>query len=61
MIPEGIYGARRIFGDLREAGEQCGLYRIERMMRVNGIKPIRGYKEPRSIAGGALDHCSDTA
>lgn len=47
----GIYGARRIFGDLREAGEQCGLHRIERIMRVNGIKPVRGYKKPRSIAG----------
>lgn len=47
----GIYGARRIFGDLREAGEHCGLHRIERIMRINGIKPVRGYKKPRSIAG----------
>ena len=47
----GIYGARRIFGDLREAGEPCGLHRIERIMRVNGIKPVRGYKKPRLITG----------
>lgn len=47
----GVYGARRIFGDLREAGESCGLHRIERIMRENGIKPVRGYKKPRTIAG----------
>lgn len=47
----GVYGARRIFGDLREAGESCGLHRVERIMRENGIKPVRGYKKPRSIAG----------
>jgi putative transposase len=47
----GVYGARRIFGDLREAGEICGLHRVERIMRENGIKPVRGYKRPRTIAG----------
>lgn len=47
----GVYGARRIFGDLREVGEVCGLHRIERIMAKNGIKPVRGYKKPRSIAG----------
>jgi putative transposase len=47
----GVYGARRIFGDLREAGESCGLHRVERIMRENGIKPVRGYKRPRTIAG----------
>ncbi len=47
----GVYGARRIFGDLREVGEICGLHRIERLMQENGIKPVRGYKRPRTIAG----------
>ncbi|SFL24641.1 HTH-like domain-containing protein [Mesorhizobium albiziae] len=47
----GVYGARRIFGDLREAGEICGLHRVERLMRENGIKPVRGYKRPRAIPG----------
>lgn len=47
----GVYGARRIFGDLREVGEVCGLHRVERLMRENGIKPVRGYKKPRTIAG----------
>ena len=47
----GVYGARRICGDLREVGELCGLHRVERLMRENGIKPVRGYKKPRTIAG----------
>lgn len=47
----GVYGARRVFGDLREAGETCGKHRVERLMRVNKIKAVRGYKAPRPIAG----------
>ncbi|MFB9984683.1 IS3 family transposase [Mesorhizobium kowhaii] len=35
----GVYGARRIFGDLREAGESCGLHRVERLMRENASSP----------------------
>lgn len=34
----GVYGARRVFGDLREAGETCGKHRVARLMRANKIK-----------------------
>lgn len=37
----GVYGAQRVFGDLREAGETCGKHRVERLMRVNKIKAVR--------------------
>ena len=47
----GVYGARRVFGDLREVGETCGLHRVERVMRNHKIKAVRGYKTPRHIAG----------
>ena len=47
----GVYGARRVFGDLREAGESCGKHRVEKIMRASQIKAIRGYKSPRRIAG----------
>jgi len=30
-------GVRRIFLDLREAGETCSLHRVERIMRLNKI------------------------
>ena len=47
----GVYGANRVFGDLREAGETCGRNRVARLMQVNKIKAVRGYKAPRRIAG----------
>lgn len=47
----GVYGARRVFADLREAGESCGKHRVARIMREHKIKAVRGYKAPRKIAG----------
>jgi putative transposase len=47
----GVYGALRVFADLREVGETCGRHRVARIMRVNKIKALRGYKAPRPIAG----------
>lgn len=32
------YGARRIWHDVLEEGLACGLHRIERLMRVNGLR-----------------------
>jgi putative transposase len=43
----GIYGAPRIFLDLREAGETCSKHRVARIMRVNKIKALHGYRAPR--------------
>ena len=47
----GVYGAPRVFLDLREAGESCGKHRVARIMRAHKIKALRGYKAPRAIAG----------
>lgn len=47
----GVYGAPRVFLDLREVGERCGKHRVTRIMRMNKIKAIRGYKAPRVMAG----------
>lgn len=47
----GVYGARRVFGDLREVGETCGKHRVEKIMHQHKIKAIRGYKAPRRIVG----------
>jgi len=47
----GVYGARRVFLDLREIGEACGKHRVARIMKVNGIKAIHGYKIPRGPYG----------
>jgi putative transposase len=47
----GVYGARRVFADLREVGERCGNHRVAKIMRCHQIKALRGYKAPRRIAG----------
>lgn len=47
----GVYGSRRVFGDLREAGETCGRHRVEKIMRRHRLQAIRGYRTPRRIVG----------
>src|SRR5690348_10626060 len=47
----GVYGAQRIFLDLREAGEPCSKHRVARIMRVNHIKALHGYRAPRYARG----------
>ena len=45
----GIYGAPRIFLDLREAGETCSKHRVARLMRVNNIRALHGYRTQRYV------------
>ncbi|HBV3119836.1 TPA: IS3 family transposase [Klebsiella pneumoniae] len=47
----GVYGYRRVHGDLNEIGETCGKNRVGRIMQLNRIKAVRGYKAPHRIAG----------
>jgi putative transposase len=47
----GVYGAPRVFLDLREIGERCGRHRVARLMRSHKIKALRGYKAPRPVKG----------
>jgi putative transposase len=47
----GVYGAPRIFLDLREAGETCSKPRVARIMRANHIKARHGYRAPRYARG----------
>lgn len=42
----GVYGAPRIFLDLREAGETCSTHRVARIMRTNNMKALHGYRAP---------------
>ncbi len=46
-----IYGAPRVFLDLREAGESCSKHRVARLMRENRMRAQPGYKTRRYIAG----------
>jgi len=47
----GTYGSPWIHRDLREAGEDCSVHRVARIMRENKLRAQIGYKR-RSIKGG---------
>src|SRR6478735_8136807 len=42
VASHGIYGAPRVFLDLREAGETCSKHGVARLMRINGIRAAYG-------------------
>jgi putative transposase len=47
----GIYGTPRVFLDLREAGETCSKHRVARLMRVNHLRALHGYRTRRWSVG----------
>jgi putative transposase len=51
MASHGIYGAPRVFLDLREAGETCSKHRVARLMRVNHLRALHGQRVRRWSVG----------
>ncbi|WP_336944585.1 IS3 family transposase [Acinetobacter modestus] len=47
----GVYGYRKIHCDLKDVGESCGINRVHRLMKADGLKSQRGYRKPRAYAG----------
>ena len=47
----GIYGAPRVFLDLREAGETCSKHRVSRLMREANLRARHGYRTRRWSVG----------
>lgn len=49
---QGIYGAPRVFLDLREApGETCSKHGVARLMRVNHLRALHGFRTRRWSVG----------
>ena len=48
---QGIYGAPRVFLDLREAGETCSKHRVARLMREQKLRALHGYRTRRWSVG----------
>ena len=48
---QGSHGAPRVFLDLREAGETCSKHRVARLMRVNHLRALHGYRTRRWSVG----------
>jgi len=51
VASHGIYGAPRVFLDLREAGETCSKHRVARLMRENNLRARHGYRTRRWSVG----------
>lgn len=50
-----VYGAPRVFLDLREAGETCSKHRVARLMRENGIQAQASYRTRRYVASKPIE------
>ena len=48
VASQGVYGAPRVFLDLREAGETCSKHRV---MRLNNLRALHGYRTRRWSVG----------
>jgi putative transposase len=48
---QGVYGAPRVFLDLREAGETCSKHRVARLMRQANLRALHGYRTRRWSVG----------
>ncbi len=48
---DGVYGAPRVFLDLREAGETCSTHRVARLMRQANLRALHGYRTRRWTVG----------
>src|SRR5499433_2316198 len=51
VASQGVYGAPRVFLDLREEGETCSKHRVMRLMRENGLRALHGYRTGRWSVG----------
>ena len=38
---------------MKDVGESCGINRVHRLMRANGLKSQRGYRKPRAHASAS--------
>ena len=47
----GVYGYRKIYSDMREYGENIGINRVHRLMKLSKIKAQVGYDKPRHRGG----------
>ncbi|MEP2595778.1 MAG: IS3 family transposase [Kangiellaceae bacterium] len=49
-----VYGYRKVYKDLRATGELCGMNRVYRLMRTEGLQAQRGYKRKNNYGGTEL-------
>jgi putative transposase len=52
-----VYGYRKIYKDLCELGETCGMNRVARLMKQEALKAQVGYNRPRYKGGQGCHPC----
>ncbi len=45
---------------MKDVGESCGINRVHRLMKANGLKSQRGYRKPRAYAGAPVVIAANT-
>ena len=59
LVSDRTYGARRVWHDMLALGEQCGLHRIERLMREQALRARprrRGLPQDRGTRSTIADN-----
>ncbi|MDB5744250.1 MAG: integrase core domain protein [Polaromonas sp.] len=59
LLSDRTYGARRVWHDILALGQQCGLHRIERLMREQALRARprrRGLPQDRGIRSAIVDN-----
>ena len=62
VVSDRTYGARRVWHDLLALGQQCGLHRIERLMRQQALRARprrRGLPKDRDQRSAIADNVLD--
>ena len=55
-----VYGYRKLHSDLQDVGEKCGINRVHKLMRQEGIKAQVGYRKPRHRGGNQACCCASS-
>jgi putative transposase len=51
LVSRSVYGYRKLHSDLQDIGEKCGINRVHKLMKQEGIKAQVGYRKPRLKSG----------
>ena len=48
----GVYGYRKLTLDMRDLGERCGMHRVARLLKGEGLRSQTGYGRRPGMPGG---------
>lgn len=48
----GVYGYRKLTRYMRDLGEHCGMHRVARLLKLEGLRSQTGYRRRPGMRGG---------